>query len=66
LVFFTGYDVSLLYSLENIPADFEENAKKAALLKRNCFASVFEKYRCGRDRMVVGFTTTYAISAYHH
>lgn len=39
-----GYDVSLLYSLENIPADFEENAKKAALLKRNCFASVFEKY----------------------
>jgi hypothetical protein len=22
--------------------------------------------RCGRDHMVVGFTTTYAISAYHH
>ena len=22
--------------------------------------------RCGRDRMVVGFTTTYAISPYHH
>jgi hypothetical protein len=22
--------------------------------------------RCGRDRMVVGFTTTYAISAYRH
>jgi len=22
--------------------------------------------RCGRDRMVVGFTTTFAISAYHH
>ena len=22
--------------------------------------------RCGRDRMVVGFTTTYAISAYHN
>ena len=21
---------------------------------------------CGRDRMVVGFTTTYPISAYHH
>jgi len=21
---------------------------------------------CGRDRMVVGFTTTYAISAYRH
>jgi hypothetical protein len=27
----------------------------------------FEKFdRHGRDRMVVGFTTTYAISAYHH
>jgi hypothetical protein len=26
------------------------------------------QYRCcrGRDRMVVGFTTTYAISAYHY
>ena len=22
--------------------------------------------RCGRDRMVVGFTTTCAISTYHH
>jgi len=22
--------------------------------------------RCGRDRMVVGFTTPYAINAYHH
>jgi len=22
--------------------------------------------RCGRDRMVVGFTTTYAISVYWH
>jgi len=22
--------------------------------------------RPGRDRMIVGFTTTYAISAYHH
>jgi hypothetical protein len=22
--------------------------------------------RCGHDRIVVGFTTTYAISAYHH
>jgi len=21
---------------------------------------------CGRDRMVVGFTTTYALSFYHH
>ena len=26
----------------------------------------YSRGRCGRDRMVVGFTTTYAISAYHH
>jgi len=25
-----------------------------------------ERGRHGHDRMVVGFTTTYAISAYHH
>jgi len=35
------------------------------------FLSVYHDYpaywgRCGRDRMVVGFTTTYAVSAYHH
>ena len=28
--------------------------------------STFVKGRHGRDRMVVGFTTTCAISAYHH
>ncbi|KAK6166680.1 hypothetical protein SNE40_023318 [Patella caerulea] len=39
-----GYNVTLLYSLENVPKDYEDMAKKAALLKRNCFASVFEKY----------------------
>jgi hypothetical protein len=42
------------------------------------FSTVFQLYRVGftfhntagghrgRDRMVVGFTTIYAISAYHH
>jgi len=25
-----------------------------------------ERGRCGRDRMVVGFTTTYVIIVYHH
>jgi hypothetical protein len=29
-------------------------------------AYIFHTWRRGRDRMVVGFTTTYAISAYHH
>ena len=36
--------MSLLYDLDNVPANPEEESKKAALLKRNCFASVFEKY----------------------
>ncbi|XP_004537784.1 actin-related protein 2/3 complex subunit 2 [Ceratitis capitata] len=39
-----GYNVSVLIDLENIPADWEAVAKKIGLLKRNCFASVFEKY----------------------
>ncbi|XP_077978301.1 actin-related protein 2/3 complex subunit 2-like [Glandiceps talaboti] len=40
----SGFDVSLLYDLENVPSNKEEVIKKAGLLKRNCFASVFEKY----------------------
>ena len=59
---FTGYDVSLMYSLDNIPDDFEEVVKKAALLKRNCFASVFEKYfefqakgKTGQKRAVIQY-----------
>jgi len=27
---------------------------------------IFVRGRCGRDRMVVGYTTTCAISVYHH
>jgi actin related protein 2/3 complex subunit 2 len=40
----SGYNASLLYDLDNVPANHEEVVKKAGLLKRNCFASVFEKY----------------------
>jgi len=39
-----GYSVSVLYDLENLPENRDELIKKAGLLKRNCFASVFEKY----------------------
>lgn len=38
------YSVSLLFDLTNIPQDWKDLAMKASLLKRNCFASVFEKY----------------------
>lgn len=40
----SGYNVSVLIDLENIPSNWEEIAHKIGLLKRNCFASVFEKY----------------------
>lgn len=42
--FFAGYNVSVLINLEEIPEDWEQIAKRIGLLKRNCFASVFEKY----------------------
>ena len=45
-----------------------------AMLKNNILITHLEGVKpyketwgsCGRDRMVFGFTTTYAISAYHH
>lgn len=40
----TGYNVSLLYNLEALPANKDEAVHQAGMLKRNCFASVFEKY----------------------
>lgn len=40
----TGYNVSLRIDLDNVPSDWETVVKKIGLLKRNCFASVFEKY----------------------
>ncbi|CAH8628465.1 unnamed protein product [Heterobilharzia americana] len=39
-----GCSVSLLYDLENLPENLSLLAQKAALLKRNCFAAVFEKF----------------------
>ncbi|XP_023217361.1 probable actin-related protein 2/3 complex subunit 2 [Centruroides sculpturatus] len=39
-----GYNVSLLFDFENIPENYEELIQKTGMLKRNCFASVFEKY----------------------
>ncbi|XP_026473037.1 probable actin-related protein 2/3 complex subunit 2 [Ctenocephalides felis] len=39
-----GYNVSLLIDLDNVPGNWEEIVRKAGLLKRHCFASVFEKY----------------------
>jgi actin related protein 2/3 complex subunit 2 len=40
----SGYDVTLIYELEKLQDDKDSVIRKASLLKRNCFASVFEKY----------------------
>jgi len=47
-----------------------EQAQKRGWVKRVSIISI-QKYivsrrHRGRDRMIVGFTTTYAISTYHH
>ena len=40
-----GYDVSVKINLSAIPGDWEESwVTKIGRLKRNCFASVFERY----------------------
>lgn len=59
-----GYSVSLVLDLENIPEDWESLVKKFGLLKRNCFASVFEKYfdfqergEEGHKRAVINYRT---------
>ena len=39
-----GFSVSLEYDLSNIPDDFDSTILQTSYLKRNCFASVFEKY----------------------
>lgn len=41
----SGFSVSLLVDLKSIPVELRETTiKNAGLLKRNCFAAVFEKY----------------------
>lgn len=39
-----GHSVTLIYDLTNVPKDYSKIVSDAARLKRNCFASVFEKY----------------------
>lgn len=42
--YFLGYSVTVMIDLENLPEDWEGLVKKVGLLKRHCFASIFEKY----------------------
>lgn len=40
----SGYDISVQFDYQQLPENKAEWAARAALLKRNCFAAVFEKY----------------------
>uniref|UniRef100_A0A1I8E8T6 Arp2/3 complex 34 kDa subunit n=2 Tax=Wuchereria bancrofti TaxID=6293 RepID=A0A1I8E8T6_WUCBA len=40
----SNYNVSLTYNLNELPNDYSTIVSQASHLKRNCFASVFEKY----------------------
>lgn len=54
--------MSLIYEVSTLPDDFQPLIQQASLLKRNCFASVFEKYfqfqenaQEGQERAVVNY-----------
>ncbi|KRY01739.1 Actin-related protein 2/3 complex subunit 2 [Trichinella pseudospiralis] len=56
------YNISLIYDLTEIPQKYDDLIFKAARLKRNCLASVFEKYfefqergDAGQNRAVIHY-----------
>ncbi|KAI6187294.1 Arp2/3 complex 34 kDa subunit [Aphelenchoides besseyi] len=62
LLFKAGYNASLVFNLEQLPVDFKPLIEQASLFKRNCFASVFEKYfkfqeqgQEGKERAVINY-----------
>ena len=46
--------MSVVFDLDKVPSNWQEMVEKAALLKRNCFASVFEKYFAFQEQGVEG------------
>lgn len=46
----SGYDVSLLYELENLPGSKNSIVHQAGMLVRNCFATIFENYFLFQER----------------
>ena len=64
-------------SFRHIYIKFDTNGQLSTRHKDKRVIVIYQPFRCmefifhnsgrrGRDRMVVGFTTPYAISAYHH
>jgi hypothetical protein len=54
-----------LSDIEIINTLYMANNKKKRV-SRITFIKYTHNQKIGRDRMIVGFTTTYAIRAYHH
>lgn len=52
-----SYNVSLLFDMTNVPENWKDLAYKSSLLKRNCFASVFEKYFEFQEKGEIGQKT---------
>ena len=52
--------------LFNISTEHNSFQKKSQSCIWEQIATTAERGCRGRDRMIVGFTTTYAISSYHH
>jgi hypothetical protein len=76
--FFDRNDKKNIHPYAKVKLAFPEHEKKKHIPILNCWSLVAFRFFfclddcnivggcCGRDRNVVGFTTTYAISAYHH
>lgn len=41
---FPGYSVTLCFDLTGVPDDYEVVARRVAMIKRHCFAAVFEPF----------------------
>lgn len=61
-----NYNISLLYDLKNIPDDWQQVVEKASLLKRNCFASVFERYFELQTKIQAGEKTSEEIAVINY
>jgi hypothetical protein len=61
-----GYDISPQESLNSDGQQFYQYQQNEQSTLNHNHLTLKRRGCLGRDRMVVGFTTTYAISAYQH
>jgi len=62
----TGSGEPLIYSIQDQYFMIELYHHSQFLIFIYLQPTYYNRGYCGHDRMVVGFTTTYAIGAYHH